>query len=106
MEGEAAPNGATVKHVERVGIRELRQNASVYVEKVKAGESVEITQRGELVALMVPPPLSPIERLRAEGNVIEATSDSGWADVKPGPPITDGPSLSEILRQMRDEERW
>jgi len=31
--------------VERVGIRELRQHASRYVERVKAGEVVEVTER-------------------------------------------------------------
>lgn len=51
------------------------------------------------------PGLSSIARLRAEGNVIEATSDSGWADVELLP-AADGPSISEVLQQMRDEERW
>ena len=74
------------------------------MEKVKAGESVEITQRGELVALMVPPPLSPVERLRAEGSVIEGSGT--WADVELLPAAAEGPTISEVLQQMRDEERW
>ncbi len=52
--------------MERIGVRELRQNASVYLREVKAGESVEITERGRLVAVMSPPALSPSERLIAE----------------------------------------
>jgi antitoxin (DNA-binding transcriptional repressor) of toxin-antitoxin stability system len=36
--------------VERIGIRELRQNASRYLALVKAGQTVEVTERGELVA--------------------------------------------------------
>lgn len=92
-----------MKHVERIGIRELRQNASVYVEKVKAGESVEITQRGELVAVMSPPRLSPIEQLIAEGQV---TLGSGtWDDTPPFPADENGPSLSQILAEMRADER-
>ncbi len=90
--------------MERIGVRELRQNASVYLERVKAGESVEITQRGQLVAVMSPPQLSPIERLRAEGSVIEGSGT--WADVEVLPADPDGPTISEVLRQMRDEERW
>lgn len=36
-------------------MRELRQHASRYLEKVKAGEVVEVTERGKLVALLVSP---------------------------------------------------
>ena len=35
--------------VQRIGIRELRQNASRYLAAVQRGESVEVTDRGELV---------------------------------------------------------
>jgi prevent-host-death family protein len=42
----------------RVGVRELRQHASRYLEEVKAGRTVEVTERGELVALLVPPKAS------------------------------------------------
>ncbi|MGH7687150.1 MAG: type II toxin-antitoxin system Phd/YefM family antitoxin [Candidatus Dormibacteria bacterium] len=41
--------------MERIGIRELRQHASRYVAMVKAGHGVEVTERGKLVALLVPP---------------------------------------------------
>jgi prevent-host-death family protein len=41
----------------RIGIRELRQHASRYLAAVQAGETVEITDRGRLVALLVPPPV-------------------------------------------------
>ncbi len=39
----------------KIGIRELRQHASRYLARVKAGETVEVTERGVLVALLVPP---------------------------------------------------
>lgn len=41
--------------MERIGVRELRQHASRYLDRVKAGETVEVTDRGQLVALLVPP---------------------------------------------------
>jgi antitoxin (DNA-binding transcriptional repressor) of toxin-antitoxin stability system len=34
----------------RIGIRELRQNASVYIRLVKAGETIEVTERDVPVA--------------------------------------------------------
>ena len=39
----------------RIGVRELRQNASRYLARVKAGETVEVTERGVLVARLMPP---------------------------------------------------
>ncbi len=53
----------------RVGIRELRQNLSVYVRRIRKGERFEVTDRGRPVGLLLPLPeeLSPLERLIAEG---------------------------------------
>ena len=53
-------------------MRELRQNASRYLDKVKAGETVEVTERGVLVALLVPPnpAVTARDRLIAEGRLI------------------------------------
>jgi prevent-host-death family protein len=61
--------------MERVGVRELRQHASRYLEQVKAGETVEVTERGQLIALLVPPgpAATARERLVASGQLIPAT---------------------------------
>jgi prevent-host-death family protein len=45
-----------------IGIRELRQHASRYLRDVARGEIIEITDRGRLVARLVPP---------ADGGAIE-----------------------------------
>jgi prevent-host-death family protein len=50
--------------MERIGVRELRQNASRYLDRVKAGETVEVTERGQLVALLVPPTAAATARER------------------------------------------
>jgi prevent-host-death family protein len=39
---------------ENVGVRELRQNLSRYLERVKAGEALVVTERGREVARLVP----------------------------------------------------
>ena len=54
---------------ERVGIRELRQNLSVYLERVKEGETLEVTDRGRSVAMLVPLPgeAGVLDRLVAAG---------------------------------------
>jgi prevent-host-death family protein len=48
----ARPHPAT----KTVGVRELRQNLSRYLERVKAGETLTVTERGHEVARLVPSP--------------------------------------------------
>lgn len=62
--------------MERIGVRELRQNASRYLRLVEAGQTVEVTDRGRLVALLVPPDPATTtrERLIAERRLTPATS--------------------------------
>ena len=61
--------------MKRIGVRELRQHASRYLDLVKAGETVEVSERGRLVALLVPPdPASGArERLIAEGHLVPSS---------------------------------
>ena len=40
--------------MDRVGVRELRQNLSVYLRRVRRGEALEVTERGEPVAILQP----------------------------------------------------
>jgi prevent-host-death family protein len=50
-----------------VGVRELKQHLSQYLKRVRAGEAVVITDRGQPVARIVatPPPTLPPSVLRA-----------------------------------------
>ncbi len=71
----------------RIGIRELRQHASVYVDLAEKGYTVDITNRGRLVARLVPAnePGSPMERLIAAGIIEPADESGGAADLEPYP---------------------
>ncbi|CAN5687035.1 hypothetical protein BH24ACT25_BH24ACT25_12430 [soil metagenome] len=40
--------------MESVGVRELRQNLSRHLARVKTGESLVVTERGEEIAVLVP----------------------------------------------------
>jgi prevent-host-death family protein len=54
----------------RVGVRELRQNLSVYLDRVKAGETLEVTEHGHPVARLGPNPpvrLSMLDQMIADG---------------------------------------
>jgi len=93
----------------RIGIRELRQHASVYVDLAEKGQTVDITTRGRLVARLVPAEEaeSPLERLIAAGVLRPAQDLGNLLDIKPAPPVPEGqPTVSEILLQMREEERY
>jgi prevent-host-death family protein len=91
----------------RVGVRELRQNLSVYLDRVKEGETLEVTEHGRLVAQLGPPATqkaSRLEQLIADGRATQARGN--LLDLGPPPPPPFGsPRPSELLRQMRVEER-
>lgn len=90
--------------MERIGVRELRQNASKYLERVKAGETVEVTERGTLIALLTPPDpaVTARERLIAEGKLIPATRPF-WPlpERRPAPP--GAPTIQQALDLEREE---
>ena len=61
----------------RVGVRELRQNLSVYLRRVAAGEILQVTERGKPVAVLAPQsrPSPGIDRLVAAGRAIPPMGD-------------------------------
>ena len=97
---------ATLPHMPRdqVGVRALQQNASEVVKRAAAGEIIDITDRGRLVARMVPAHVRGMEALRSAGLVREATRSP--ADLAPPLALEPGqPTLGEILAKQREHER-
>ncbi|KXP00177.1 antitoxin [Tsukamurella pseudospumae] len=101
---------ATFGDMEQIGVRELRQHASKYLARVEAGEEIEVTNHGKLVARLVP--VSEKERqyreLVASGLIIPAERPLDLAAItamrnarRPREPGEK--SLTEILMEMRDE---
>lgn len=89
----------------RVGVRELRQAASELLRRVEQGEAFEITDRGRPVALLSPlPDRGPLERLRAGGQIDEATGGLGEL---PDPLVlpAEAESASAVLARLRWSER-
>ena len=86
----------------RIGIRELRQHASVYVDLAEKGYTVDITNRGRLVAQLVPvrEPGSPLERLIAAGIIEPAEEPGGVADIEPYPAPAGGRPMHAGGRAM------
>ncbi len=89
----------------RVGVRELRQNLSQYLLDVKQGESFIVTERGREVARLTPSGLSdsPLARLVAERGATMPSADLlGLVRDSTTPPASGPPSL-EVLDEMREE---
>ena len=89
----------------RVGVRELRQSLSVYLDRVKAGETLEVTERGHAVALLtpLPGPMTTLERLVAAKRATGPVGDL----LTLGPPLGKRPSrrASDALDELRRNER-
>jgi len=83
---------------ERVGVRELRQNLSVYLRRVKEGVTLEVTEHGRPVARLAPLPKGggTLERLLAEGR-----ATPGTGRLEDLPPLT-GPITDEGTRALRE----
>lgn len=72
--------------------------------RAKRGETVEITERGVVVARIVPARRGPFDDLVAAGEIRPAAL-GGTVLVPLGPVRTDR-EAGEVLRRMRDEERF
>ncbi len=70
---------------------------------VKRGLTVEVTERGELVALLVAPHPSSVgrERLIAEGRLVPALRRRGRE--LPEPLVITGPMNAELLQTERED---
>jgi prevent-host-death family protein len=87
-----------------VPVRELNQNTAGVLARVKRGEHLEITERGTVVARLVPAQDSPLAEMIKAGQLHPATV-SGSVPRPTGPIRTDH-EAGELLREMRDDERY
>ena len=87
----------------RIGVRELRQHASQYLQKVKVGETVEVTERGRLIALLVAPDATTAARdhLVRAGRITPAATS--FELPRRVPTKTRTPSTAEALKELREE---
>lgn len=85
-----------------IGVRELRQHASKYLEEVASGESIEITDRGHPIARLVPISSDPWQDLINAGEVVKARRPMNTGDLTPA---AYPHSASETLERLRHDER-
>ena len=93
-------------HMDRVGIRELRLNASRLMSRVEHVESLEVTSRGRLVARIVPiRPAGGLAQLLAEGAASGPADEGDLLDIAPVKRVRGVPLPSQVLAEMRADER-
>jgi prevent-host-death family protein len=90
--------------MESIGVRQLQQNAAATVERVRRGESIEVTVRGRPVAKLVPVSGTLLAQLEASGRLKRGEGD--LLDL--GPPLKPrrGVELPSVtLARVRAQER-
>jgi len=89
--------------MERIGVRELRQNASKYLARVAENhQPIEITDRGRPVARLVPITADDWDNLVAVGEITPADPGVTIHDLES---VEAGLSAGDILHELREHER-
>src|SRR5207253_6507555 len=88
--------------VKSVGLRELKNRLSEYVREVRSGEGVLVTDRGEVVAALVPPGSGTTESGAPSGLV--ALAKSGRLTLGADNDAVVYPKLSRLLKRHRAAE--
>jgi prevent-host-death family protein len=85
-----------------VGLRELKNRLAEYVREVRSGEGVLVTDRGEVVAELVPPGLATTASGALSGLV--ALAKSGRLTLGAENDAAVYPKLSRLLKRHRAAE--
>ena len=81
--------------------RELRNNSSEVLRAVQAGEIIEVTNHGSAAAILVPPSLTPYERLVAAGKVREP--GDGQVDLRRIPRTGSAETTADLIADLRGD---
>jgi antitoxin (DNA-binding transcriptional repressor) of toxin-antitoxin stability system len=88
-------------HMETIGVRELQQHASAALRRVGRGETIGVTDRGRLVAILAPPSTATgAGALLIAGRVQMA----GSAGRDLPAPVAAGQRSADVLDELRDRD--
>jgi antitoxin (DNA-binding transcriptional repressor) of toxin-antitoxin stability system len=98
MGTHAAANPASVT------VTELNQQTTAVLRRVKAGEALPITERGQVVAFLTPPPPTvtgnpTIDRWIAEGRLVPASMPGTVLDLLPLPEGEGSSIVAEVIQE-------
>lgn len=92
-----------------MGIRELKQQLSAYLQRAERGEAVQVTNRGRLIAEIVPPGWRANSELSPEALAMVAAGSLRLAsrplDRRALRPVTEVPegTVKRLLKDLRGE---
>jgi antitoxin (DNA-binding transcriptional repressor) of toxin-antitoxin stability system len=87
-----------------VPVRVLNQDTASVLARVKRGEEIDITERGVVIARIVPSEPRPLSGLIASGKLRPPTAEGPIP--RPQGPIRTNHEAGELVARMRDEERY
>jgi prevent-host-death family protein len=96
--------------MDSVTVSELNRQTARVLDRIKAGESLEISEYGRPVARLLPAtpttgaPL--LDRLIAQGRAVPAVNPGPIPPTPPRDGAEESASLSAALAEMRDDERY
>lgn len=94
--------------MEHVGIREMRQNLSVFLRRVLDGEAFTVTDHGAPVALLTPLPAKsedPLADLISAGQVSPARNSGGRLPARAKAPAGRPTATQALLDERRADDR-
>lgn len=89
-----------------MGVRDLRQNLSRYLDRARRGQRVVVTERNRPIAVLAPLPENedPLARLVAEGKVIPPEGDlDEYLRTHPAIALDDPYAGTKALEETREE---
>jgi prevent-host-death family protein len=96
--------------MDSVTVSELNRQTAKVLDRIKAGESLEISEHGRPVARLspaVPTTGAPLlDRLIAQGKAVPAVNAGPIPPTPARGAQEEGVSLSAALAEMRDDERY
>jgi prevent-host-death family protein len=81
--------------------RELRNQSSAILERVRAGETITVTNNGEVAATLIPPSAPPMEQLLLSGRVRPAAE--GPVDFRLLSRVSGQPDSADVLADLRGD---
>jgi prevent-host-death family protein len=86
-----------------VGVRELRQNLSRYLDRVKAGEDLVVTEHGRVVARLVPASTDAYAELAAQFGATVPVEPLEAIAARLSPPGAPAGTTDAYLAESREE---
>ncbi len=80
--------------------RELRNQSAKILDAVEHGETIQVTNNGRIVAVLVPPKLSPVERGRLSGTVISPKERILVSDL---PRVRSDQTVIDVLTDLKGD---